>query len=340
MDRHSLDAFCAQHALGTAAVHKALTLAGQRPNAGEWREFAATLLRGAGLGALGAGVIFFVAANWQDWGLMGRFALLQLALLVAVAVALWRPPPHRLGQAAMMLAVLLVGALLALFGQSYQTGADLYELFFTWAVLSLPFALAGGWAALWALWWCVLNVALALLCGWAGVEHVFWRVLDGVGLTQASVLMLPCLVNLAGAVVFAFVASTRWAGASAPWLLRLLKSFGMAFGTAACVVVVAGSSGDRGTGQGMLVMLGFALIVLGLGWATFKRRNDVFNMALIAASLIIISTSALIKHMRFDDAGTFFLAALWLVGTSTGAGLLLMRWVRAWHAPAATGAKA
>ena len=34
------------------------------------------------------------------------------------------------------------GALLALFGQTYQTGADVYELFLTWALLGLPLVIA------------------------------------------------------------------------------------------------------------------------------------------------------------------------------------------------------
>jgi uncharacterized membrane protein len=108
------------------------------------------LLKGAGVAALGAGVIFFVAANGQDYGVMGRFAILEAAFLVCVGIALWRPSPGAIGQAALILATLLTGALLALFGQSYQTGADLYELFFTWALLALPFAVAGRSGAQWA----------------------------------------------------------------------------------------------------------------------------------------------------------------------------------------------
>src|SRR5882757_8172141 len=108
-----------------------LELTHPRPTQAEWRAFAVRLLHAAGLGALGAGVIFFVAANWQAWGLLGRFALLQAGLLICIAAALWRPPPRRTGQAALLLATLFTGALLALFGQSYQTGADGHELFFT-----------------------------------------------------------------------------------------------------------------------------------------------------------------------------------------------------------------
>jgi uncharacterized membrane protein len=88
-------------------------------------------------------VIFFVAANWQDYGLMGRFAILQVALARAPGSRSGVPPPSPVGQSTLVLAILVTGALLALFGQSYQTGADVFELFFTWAALAVPFALAG-----------------------------------------------------------------------------------------------------------------------------------------------------------------------------------------------------
>ena len=143
MDRHALDTFTRQHRLAPPAIVEALRLTGLTLDAPAWRAFAARLLHAAGLGAVGAGALFFVAANWQHYGVLGRFALLQIGLVVCIGVALWRAPPSLPGRGALMLATLLTGGLLALFGQSYQTGADVHELFFTWAALALPFALAG-----------------------------------------------------------------------------------------------------------------------------------------------------------------------------------------------------
>jgi hypothetical protein len=345
MNRPAFDSFCQQHALDAAAVRSALQRTGGLPDAAAWRHFAARLMRGAGLGALGAGALFFVAANWQDCGVLGRFVLLQTALLAAVSTALWRPPPQPLGQAALLLATLLTGGLLALFGQSYQTGADVHELFFIWALLALPFVLAGGSGALWALWWVVLNVALALLCGWVGTEHAVWRMLDGRGIGQPTLLMLPCLINVAAAAASAALASTRHAAAAPLWLARLLTSFGLVYGTLACIGVVVGEGLWRGreaatSTQGVAVFFVFVAISALIAVLTLKRRRDAFNMALLAASWIAISTTWLVKSVRFDDLGSFFLIAFWLIATSTGAGLLLMHWVRTWHAPANDGVAA
>jgi uncharacterized membrane protein len=343
MDRPAFDAFCQQHALDAPAVQSALQRAGGQPDNAAWRHFAARFLHGAGLGALGAGVLFFVAANWQDYGVLGRFVLLQATLLASVGVALWRPPPSPVGQGALLLATLLTGGLLALFGQSYQTGADVHELFFVWALLALPFALAGSSGPLWALWFCVLNVALALLCGWVGTEHVFWRILDGRAIGQPTLLMLPCLINLAAAALFGALGKTRFASAAPHWLVRLLTSFGFAYGTVACIGVVVGvglwrSQAASGSDQGAAVLAVFVALSVATAFITLRQRSDVFHMALLAASWIAISTTWLGRSMRFNDLGSFFLIAFWLIATSTAAGLLLMHWVRTWQAAEPEGA--
>lgn len=339
MDRHQLDAFTALHRLPPPAIAAALALTGQTPDTSAWRAFAATLLRAAGLGALGAGILFFVAANWQDYGVLGRFVLLQGALLASVVVALWKPPPQPLGQSALVLATLLTGALLALFGQSYQTGADVHELFFTWALLALPFALAGLSGALWAVWWSVLNVGLALLCGWLGTEHAVWRLIDGRGFGHATLLMLPCVVNLLAAAGFLALRRTRFTAVAPLWLPRFLASLGVLYGTLATLTVVTGSTwrGDVAPllVEGRAVVLGFTALCAVIGVATWRDKRDVFPMALLAASWIAISTTWLVRLMRLNDVGALFMIAIWLIATSTATGLLLMHWSRTWQAAGA-----
>jgi uncharacterized membrane protein len=331
MDRHHLDAFCRAHRLNAAAADAALALTGLRPDASAWRTFATTLLRGAGAGAVGAGVIFFVATNWQALGVLGRFALLQAALVGCIGVALWRPPPHRLGASALIGATLVTGALLALFGQSYQTGADVHELFFTWAALALPFALAGGSGAVWALWWGVVNAGLALLCGWLGTEHFVWRLLDGRGIDRSALLLLPCVVNLLGAALFVALRGTRLAPAAPAWLVQALTTTGLVYGTAAATLVVAHGASTPLPEKGATVLLVFAAICAAIGIASWLRKRDVYPMALLAAAGITVSTTWLASTLRFNDVGTFFMLALWLVASSTACGWCLLRWSRQWR---------
>ena len=335
MRRAVLDELARSHHLSEPAVTAALDLTGARPDREAWRNFARRLCGAAGIGALGAGVIFFVAANWQEYGVLGRFAILQAAFAICVGAALWRPPPDRIGQAGVVLAMLVTGALLALFGQSYQTGADVYELFFTWALLALAFALAGQSGAAWATWWIVLNVGLALYFGWMEPARFMWRWLDGRGIERAVMIYAPGLINLAGAALFLYVSRSRFAAHAPRWLIRMLATLGFLFGTAACIAAVTTGSGRfRNEGfstQDAIVAASFALLCAGIVAATLRSRRDVFPLALVAGSWIAISTAWIISSIRSHDLGSFFMIAMWLILTSTGAGYMLMHWVRAWR---------
>lgn len=357
MLRSELDRLAAQHRMSTAQIGRALVLTGNRADANAWRQFAIALLRAAGVAGIGAGAIFFVAANWQDYGVMGRFLLLQVGFVAAIGVALWWPPTadadtarYSIGAPALILATLLCGGLLALFGQTYQTGADVYELFFIWALLTLPFAVAAMSGALWALWWCVLNIALALYCGWSGPADVAWAFFDRWGLNKSAALMMPFAIDLGGAMVvyaLANIATTnatvaRVAHAAPAWLARMLLALAFAFGTSACVSVIAPDifsfHGHRKMAMNTGVLAAFLLASIGVIIFTLKQRRDVFPLAIVAGSFIVISTAFIIKFVSRPDIGTAILIAAWLIGTSTATAFVLMRYVREWRTGGATHA--
>ena len=298
----------------------------------EWRIFSARLLHAGGLGSLGAGIVFFVAANWQAWGLAGRFGLLEGGLAICVAAALWQPQRSRVGQGALLLATLFVGALLALFGQNYQTGADVYELFLAWALLALPFALAAMSGAVWATWWVVLDVALGLLCCQAPSHRLGALLFDGGGQYRVTWLMLACLANLSGAGVFVQLARTRFATAAPAWLARFLLAVSLACGTIAAL--------PRMSDHPTAVIALYAVIAAGIGIATWARRDDVFPLTVLSASLIVTSTAWLCQMMGSSDFGILFILAIWLIASSTAAAMLLMHRLRQWRTTVGDGVTA
>ena len=86
---------------------------------------------------MGLGVIFWVAANWDTLSHLGRFGLLEAVLVAAALGAVLRPA----WRAPLALLVFLVtGGLRAGIGQTYQAGADPWQLFAVWAALGLPLA--------------------------------------------------------------------------------------------------------------------------------------------------------------------------------------------------------
>jgi len=332
MNRRELDAFVEHHQLSAGNVDLALTLAGARPTPAETRGFATRLLMLAGVISFAAGIVFFIAANWDVLRVAGRFALLELLMLVSLVLALLRPPPKSIGRYALLIAFVTTGALLALFGQTYQTGADVYEQFLTWTALALPFVLAGQWSVLWGAWVLVLNVALGLFCGFRPDGGPLWILFSGFDLTTSALLLIAALVNL-GLWALAELTSERiphlLAGHTPPrWLRRFVLTCAVFFSTWAGCLAVAGRD-DPGTGA-----LWVAVILAAIGFHTARRRADVFPLALISTSIIAMVTSLIASTNRYGGHGTVSIAlmlAFWLIFSSTVCGRILMHLLHKWR---------
>lgn len=141
--------------------------------------------------------VCWVAANWEHATSLQKLAGAQALLTVLVLLAIWRTPGQRSGhnlsaQALLSgLAAVATGALLALVGQIYQTGADPWQLFLLWAVLLLPWLLALRTVILGLLVAFLVNIGLARYLGVSGT----WLWLDSVGWHGVALFM--ALVNLA-----------------------------------------------------------------------------------------------------------------------------------------------
>ena len=143
------------------AVRQALTLAAASPSSRDWIQFltGALLLLGAGL--LLSGIVCFFAFNWADLGRFAKFGVLQAAVAICAGLGWWKLP-NLSGRVALFAAAVLVGPLLGVYGQTYQTGADPWGLFCFWALLILPWVVVAHFTALWILTIALLDTALVL----------------------------------------------------------------------------------------------------------------------------------------------------------------------------------
>jgi len=129
-----------------------------------WARWGLRALLALGAGQFLAGVVFFFAYNWHDLSDIAKFAVVEGALAVAVLGALAVGLDRMFGQVLLIAASMLTGVLLAVIGQIYQTGADVFELFLAWAVLILPWTVISRSAVQWLLWLVVAEAALWLYC--------------------------------------------------------------------------------------------------------------------------------------------------------------------------------
>ena len=333
LKRAELDRIAECYSLEPAGVERMLELAAARPSQSESLLFLSRCLRIAGLLSLASGIVFFVAANWSRIAVFGRFALVELVLVACAALACWKPPPRILGRSALFLAFISTGALLALFGQTYQTGADVYELFLTWALLGLPLVLLAQWSVASAAWVLVLNIALMLFCGWPTSGGLLWSLFGGPHFQASHMILIAGVVNLT--LWFGF--ETRPIAAVPDWVRRLLVTCAFVFITWAGVLSVAGSDIAFGIVESNpVVFVGFAFATGATVAYALYRRGDIYPLALVTVALIIVSMVWLARVLDFKDEGMFFMLAVWLIVVSTIGGRVLMTLMRRWRPAVAT----
>ena len=299
-------------------LEAAMLAAGVLPDGARWRRFVDALLLWLGVVMLGASLVFFLAYNWAAMGRYAKFALAEGAIVAALAGMAWLGLEHAGGKALLLLASLFVGALLALVGQTYQTGADPWELFAVWAALILPWTLMSRLAAQWLLALGLVNVAAVLYYTtfqfWGGplFRAAFGPIALSWFLLALNAGVLACW-ELARSRGYTWMAD-RWAP----------RVIGLAAGTAASVL-------------GMWAVLGFkdAGAIETLGWfgsmaaiyAVYRWLvPDLFMLAAGALSLIVLGNTYLARHVvRFASADSFFFMSLLVIGSSAAAGWWLRR---------------
>ncbi len=289
--RHGLDASAADR----LAAHAGL---GGEP-AGLTRQLArGTAVLAAAL--IGLGLVCWIAANWESLGRTGRFALLQGFVAVTLLGALLRPAARA---PLSLMALLGIGGLFAYFGQTYQTGADPWQLFALWAALVLPLALAVRSDVLWAPWALVAMTGVSLWVQ-AHTGHR-WRVEPHDLATHA----------------IGWAAAMAVIGALSPALRRFTGAGAWALRTAVVLTVVLITTGAMWALFSRTVSAHYALglaVLAGLfAVAATRRFFDVFALSAVALGLNVLLTAGLARWV-FDGPGDF-IGELLLIGLAAAA---------------------
>ena len=163
-----LDALAENCAISRQTLEDAAAHFGLKRSAAAWLLFLRRVFVLLGVVLFVAGLIFFMAWNWEDLSRFAKFAILELVFILFGAYSLLRWPQNGSGKSgwdariALLGAALCIGGLLALYGQVYQTGADAWELFRAWTVMLLILALPGRATVFWFMVWLAGNAWLGL----------------------------------------------------------------------------------------------------------------------------------------------------------------------------------
>ncbi|WP_051305076.1 DUF2157 domain-containing protein [Chitinilyticum litopenaei] len=284
--------------------------AGELPDLAGWRRWLWRTPAVGGLLCVLAGIIMVFAANWWTWPALARVALAQGVWLLAVlAWFVLRQRPA--GAWAALAVVVLTGAWLAVIGQTYQTGADAWELFAAWALLALPWTLWARHEPLWGFWLLLASTAIILFNNQTAGWQAYW---PQAGLWPLLLLWLAACWYL----VFR-------AGQPGPFAhgVLLVASFVLAIPAWAAVLDWRGDAVPLRAwlaihpGLSILFWLGLNVAAL---WR-FRQRAPLLWLACPAYSLWVGGLIALGRAL--DSRGGLLLLALLAVGSFAGLGYWL-----------------
>lgn len=312
-----LHALHRREVISAAELPRLLERAASGPDDARWAALLDRALLATGAGLCVAAVIYFFAGNWADLTDAAKLGSAMLAVIACAGWALWAPD-RRSGRVALTAAAGLTGALLAVYGQIYQTGADAWTLFAGWSGLLLPWLVAARDEALTTLWLVVVALAVGLAMEQGALD---------VGPEANRFVVLGGVPGLAWVVAEALPAPRR----PARWFVRLAAT-----GLFACVTLIGlvlvfdgvhGRTGLAGIGVAVGALAG--AWILGVARA---RPIDLYLASMVWLSGIILAT-ALLGRILLEEAGLdeggLLLLALAIIGQVGGAAAWLRRaWQR------------
>jgi uncharacterized membrane protein len=295
-------------------VDSALAVSTALPDARAWRQFIERMLLWIGVTLIAAGVIFFLAYNWRSLDRFVKFALVEGLIIGAVGLSWFYGLERPAGKAALLAASLVSGALMALFGQTYQTGADPWELFANWALLILPWVLVARLPALWMVWLALLNLAIVLY--YQAFLGIF-----GLATSERSLLWSLFGLNSIALIVWEGCAlkGLRWIRSR--WAARLIAT---ASGMAASMIALYSVFDAREMGPAALPAY---LLWMGAAFWFYRfRMPDLYVLAAGVLSLIIFIAAFLGRHLLSNGgASAFLFIGLVVIGLSAGGAIWLKK---------------
>ncbi len=338
----NLNELATELAFDEEAYERALELANLSPSKTDWVRYLNAFLLAVGSALVVAGITAFFAWNWAELGHMQKFALVQLGIVAAV-VGTWRLGVDTIGgRACLFGAAFLVGVLFAVYGQVYQTGADPYSLFLTWAILIAPWALIGRQQGVWFLFVVLLN--LSLIMYWTQVlepPEGLWQLAQLLGpiiwlgslFTDSELSSAVFLLNATALVAWEVFSQRGVPWMQGRWFARIVAF--IALGTVVVptlVIIMAATFGEK-LGLTLLSPLLLAVATVTCVLYYQYRRHDLFILTCCALAVIMVLTSFAIRTV-LDDFGSMLFLAMLLIAQVAAAAWWLRGVARRWEVAA------
>lgn len=326
--------------LSEAAYARAMDVAGLEPDRESWLRYIDRFLAAVGALLIVAGIAAFFAWNWADLSHTVKFAVIQIGIAGAVLLA-WRFGIDSVaGRSSLFAAAFLIGTLLAVYGQVYQTGADPYSLFLTWIVLILPWAIIGRQTGIWMLVQILLNLTVIMYYtqvlnppdGWWQLAQLLGPLVWlGTTVTDSTLASYLFALNAVAVVAWEFGArlGVGWMQGTLFPRLTSIAALSTVLIPTLIIVVVAGFDGAAGLSAISPILL-LAATSACLYYYQFERR-DLFILTCCVLAVILVITSFAIRY-SFEGSASLLGLAVLIIAQVAGAAWWLRDVARRWEA--------
>lgn len=286
----------------------------------QWGFWISRLLLIIGATLILSGIVYFFAFNWAKITPIMKLFSIQLGIIGCLIVSYLYSLQRISGQVLLLSASVLVGVFMAVFGQIYQTGADAYQLFMMWSLLTFGWTLVSNFAPQWIFWLVIINTFLVL-----------WWQQDALPTKQMEFMIFVYMISLNGAILalreyFSMKKAYEWL--KAQWI-RLMLTIVILLIMLIPIIIWIVVDPSRATKS---IMLSGVMGLIGHGAVYFfyrYRSPDIYSLAATVLSGSIIVEAAglkiLFEMFRRTDAIMFLLMGLITLGVFTYAIIYLRK---------------
>lgn len=269
-----------------------------------WIAWARKMLLLLGSSLILAGIIFFFAYNWSVMRKLIKFGLIEVGIISCLFGSYQLGLKKLSGKILLLSASILIGVFLAVFGQTYQTGADAFTLFVGWSFLIFGWVIISKFAALWIVWIILINTGLIL----------YWnQVLDTRNSLESEFLFMAlAIINISFLFLYEVGNKKQYEWLKNIWprgLLLISILIYLSIPTTKLIVEVELEEGFFGT------LFWIILIIFGYRYYRFKII-DMNSIALIILNICVIALIFLgrILFDISDDGGMILFFAFVVLG--------------------------
>ena len=297
-------------------IEEALKLAGTPPSLHGFLSFLRLILIWVGALSLVMALLLFMAFNWQDLGRFSKFMMVEVSMFAAITIYYVASQYERVQQIALMLASITLGILLALIGQTYQTGADPWQLFALWALLMTPWAIVARASAVWILWIVLVNVGAVL---YYQKFDLSWFLLFEV---RDNLLLLLFGIN-----AFLWLAWRYLAPKYETFNQALTVRF-LAFLTVSAISTLAIINLYNTSEMTLAYMLLYIAFLSLLYYVHRVRQIDMYMMSLFAMSLFFFLLNVVFRFIALDGVSDITSFLFILIVSIAGLTIAIISWMK------------